>query len=216
MSIPNKNTFRNVLNSKKFAYLLGFLWADGYIAKTNNSIEINIIKEDYLELEQVFHTHIDWNIFYKQRKTKSGDLFGRPQVKIQKSLPELKSLLYETNYQNKSNGDPYNILSQIPIQIHNYWWRGYFDGDGSIAISKNGCRNLSFWSTKEQNWTSLSALMTSLNITFSIYTYTRKCGNSSSLTITHKEKIRKFYNYIYPNEFYDFGLKRKFIKFSLI
>jgi DNA-binding transcriptional regulator WhiA len=212
MSIPQ---FTSLVNQKEFVYLLGFLWADGYISKSNNSIEINIIKDDYESIQYPLSEHIKWNIFYKQRK-QNGIIFGKPQIKIQKSIPELKLFLLEHGYANKSGGSPTSILNAIPDNIKHYWWRGYFDGDGSIAISKNGCKNLSFWSVMTQDWTELSTLMSSLNIGFKIYLYQRKCGNSSSLTITRKQNIIIFRNYIYPDKKYDFGLKRKFDKFLLI
>lgn len=216
MSVQHTIKFPEIVKSKEFVYFLGFLWADGYISSANNSIEINIVRDDYIELDPVLSRHIQWNIFYKQRRTKNGISYGRPQVKIQKSLPDLKQFLLESNYQNKSGGSPSSILSEIPHSLSHYWWRGYFDGDGSIALSKNGCRNLSFWSTHDQDWTELSKLMTSLGVTFNIYFYTRKCGNSSSLTISHKDKIRKVRSYLYPQGIYDFGLKRKFDKLMMV
>lgn len=212
MSIPH---FMSLVKQKEFAYLLGFIWADGYISKSSNSIEINIVKDDYDIIETPLSQHIKWNIYHKQRKN-NGIAFGRPQIKAQKSIPEFKSFLLENGYGNKSGGSPYIILNSVPENIKHYWWRGYFDGDGSIAISKNGCKNLSFWSVITQDWTELSNLMESLNIMFKIYLYQRQCGKSSSFTITQKENIINFGNYIYPGREYDFGLKRKFDKFLLI
>jgi len=209
MSIPY---FKSLVKKKEFIYFLGFLWADGYISKSTNSIEINIVKNDFDIIAPVISRHIEWNIFHKQRKN-HGNPYGKPQIKAQKSLPELKSFLIEHNYGNKSGGSPSNILFIIPSELQHYWWRGYFDGDGSLAISKNGCKNLSFWSVINQDWSELSSLMTSLGIYFSIYSYQRSCGKSSSLTTTNKNNIIKFGKYIYPNFQYTFGLKRKFDKF---
>ncbi len=194
MSIPY---YQSLVKEKEFVYLLGFLWADGYISKVCNSIEINIVKEDYEVLSPVFSKHIKWNIFQKQRK-QNGIPYGRPQIKSQISLSLLKQFLLEYGYANKSG------------------WRGYFDGDGSIAISKNGCKNLAFWSTADQDWSELDSVLKSLGVKFSIYKYYRKCGNSSALTLTHTKRIRSVRSFLYPRNEYDFGLKRKFDKLMLV
>jgi DNA-binding transcriptional regulator WhiA len=212
MSIPY---FTSLVKDNEFVYLLGFLWADGYISKSTNSIEINITENDFNAIASPLSRHIEWNIFHKQRK-EHGSPYGKPQIKAQKSIPDLKSFLIENNYGNKSGGCPHSILSLISEDKQPYWWRGYFDGDGSLAISKNGCKNLAFWSVINQDWSDLSALMTSLEVTFNIYSYRRSCGNSSALTSTRKQSILKFGNYIYPQLRYDFGLKRKFDKFLML
>lgn len=212
MSIPQ---IEQLVNKKEFVYFLGFLWADGYIAKNTNSIEINILESDFTVLSPTFSVVAEWNIFHKQRR-RDGKLFGSPQIKAQRALPLLKTFLLEHGYNQKSGGSPFQILSTIPKSLHHYWWRGYFDGDGSLAISKNGCRNLAFWSVFNQDWNDLIKLMKTLGATYTIYFYDRKCGKSSALTSTRKESILKFGNYIYPNLEYDFGLRRKFDKFLLV
>ena len=212
MSIPQ---ISQLVKDKEFIYLIGFLWADGYISKPTNSIEINIIKDDFMSIAAPLSRHIEWNIFQKQRRTE-GYSYGKPQIKAQKAIPELKSFLIEHNYGNKSGVSPQSILSVIPHNTRLYWWRGYFDGDGSLAISKNGCKNLAFWSVINQDWSELSSLMRSLDSTFNIYFYERACGNSSALTSTRKQSILQFGKYIYPELQYDFGLKRKFDKFALL
>lgn len=212
MSIPQ---ISQLVKDKEFIYLLGFLWADGYISKPNNSIEINIKEDDFNVMSEPLSRHIDWNIFKKQRQV-NGNSYGKPQIKAQKSIPELKTFLIEHGYGTKSGGSPQSILSVIPANRRMYWWRGYFDGDGSLAISKNGCKNLAFWSVINQNWSELSSLMKSLGSTFNIYFYERSCGSSSALTSTRKQSILQFGKYIYPELQYDFGLKRKFDKFLLL
>jgi hypothetical protein len=212
MSIPE---IEKLVNDKYFVYFLGFLWADGWISKKWNAIEICIVEDDFKALKSVLCKHIIWGILKKQ-KYRDGKLFGRPQIRITKHLPELKRFLFMNNYQNKSGGTPKKILAKIPHNLQRYWWRGYFDGDGSIAISKNGCKNLGFWSTINQDWSEHNKLAKCLCIKFNIYKYRRHCGYSSSFTTANKEYIKSFGKYIYPNSQYDFGLKRKFKKFKLL
>jgi len=212
MSIPK---ISDLVNDGKFVYFLGFLWADGWISKRDNSIEIVIVESDFNELKDIFFNTINWNMYKKQRSVNKVS-FGKPQIRINKSLPELKIFLLNNGYALKSGGSPKQILDKIPKDLHHYWWRGYFDGDGSIAISKNGCKNLSFWSVIDQEWEDLKNVMYSCQIKFNVYSYRRKCGCSSSLTVTNKNHILLFGKYIYPNLSYDFGLKRKFDKFLLL
>jgi len=212
MSIPE---IEKLVNDKKFVYFLGFLWADGWISKKWNAIEICIVEDDFKCLKSILMKHVKWGLLKKQ-KYRNKKMFGRPQIRMTKHIPELKRFLLLNNYQNKSGGSPKLILSHIPETLHRYWWRGYFDGDGSISISKNGCKNLGFWSTLNQDWLELKTLVESMGLTFSIYTYKRKCGTSSSFTTANRKYIKKFGEYIYPHLKYDFGLKRKFNKFKLI
>ncbi len=211
MSIPYYTNPSSLVKEKEFVYFLGFLWADGYICKRTNSIEINIKQDDFENLSVPLGKFIHWNIFYKQRFI-NGKKYGAKQIKAQKSLSWLKPFLLEHGYGNKSGGDPASILSMIPQKLHFFWWRGYFDGDGCIALSKNGCRNLAFWSTIDQNWSSLIAMMTHIEVPFKVYLYERKCGNSSALTVTRTSSIIKIRNYLYPDGYDGIGLMRKFEK----
>ena len=80
MSIPQ---ISQLVKDKEFIYLLGFLWADGYISKPNNSIEINIKEDDFNVISEPLSRHIEWNIFHKQRQ-QHGRPYGQPQTKAQK------------------------------------------------------------------------------------------------------------------------------------
>ena len=97
-------------------------------------------------------------------------------------------------------------MNTIPDNLKHYWWRGYFDGDGSIR--KDGKR-LEISSGIKQDWSFISKLP---NIKFSIQRnayLNKKSGkiNSCSKILAFGENAKLFTDYIYNGEI--FGLERK-------
>lgn len=57
-----KNNFKSDLNNinADFAYILGFIWADGYVDKNYNNVKISCVLEDILEIEHIFYNTGNW------------------------------------------------------------------------------------------------------------------------------------------------------------
>jgi intein/homing endonuclease len=99
--------------------------------------------------------------------------------------------------------------------LKKYFFRGYFDGDGSIyKYEKYYQVGLNITSTYEQDWGFIVDLFNELNIKPKIKrtkykNKDNKTYNMSRVIIYNKIDIIKFCEYIYQN--YDFmGLKRKY------
>jgi len=209
--------------NERLAYLLGYFYADGSLHKTTvrrkrtkdiktyYSVSIEILSEDSyairncLDLLKIVYTEKsrfrknsskEQTCFYILNKNTNIDLF----IEICK---------------NKENTS--EAISKIPEAYRSYFLRGFFDGDGCINISKSSSGSrLYFYGSYNQEWLSLFQILKDLNIKYAYQKIERKNGKhkSSHIVISNKHGINIFFEYIYPNRLYDFGLLRKFDKLN--
>lgn len=214
------DTIKNLMNpnSKESAYTLGFIWADGTVSDT--MVSINIVETDMLNIEHIFDKLGIWSKYIFKSKT-------HPSWQQQKFLKcystELARFLAKYDYRNKSQAAQTKILSIIPEDLHFYFWRGYFDGDGCAYFKeisgKPSLRTISISSSYNQDWKEISNLMNKLDI--KAFSISKRIQNSksklSNFSIGSLPEIKKFIKYLYPNcEFDEIGLKRKFDKLNSI
>lgn len=165
--------FQNITNFE-VAYFLGFFWADGYIKHyiSNNinnwKIVLEINKEDAENIEKLMTNIGKWAIFKRKRKRSWKETWS-----YSTNNEILYKFLENNDFNKKSNCEPTKILNQIPCNLHCYFWRGFFDGDGSCC--KNGKRfNLKFSRTYNSNFLELQKKLLELNIK-KFYLYKNKC-----------------------------------------
>lgn len=209
--ISRFDLFANI-QCPEIAYTLGFLWADSHLYVEGNfkALRVNFLKKDYLAIKNILHYGIKWKVTFKP-KTKER----QPQAILYTSDEKLCNLLFDLDFHKKSLVSPTKILSKIPYYLHNYFWRGYFDGDGCIYLRKNNS-TLTLSASLLYDWTDIKLL---LDKTLNLYNYAirqkkSKNGNSSVVEIRNRPDILKFCNYIYSEKL--FGLKRKYRKYLLI
>lgn len=190
--------FENEID-EKIAYVLGFIWGDGYLNPKIYSIEVKIIKDDMDKLLPIFNSVGNWKIYEQKTKWKDVTI-----IKIY--CKELFSKFLKYDYLIKSNTSPIKILSIIPKNFKNFFLRGYFDADGYIGIRKYGV-SIGITSTYEQNWDFLKDW--NFKITKEISKIGHKCSRAR---IYNKNESQKFLDYIYDGEF--FGLPRKYEKYK--
>jgi DNA-binding transcriptional regulator WhiA len=130
----NRNFFEKIDNPVK-AYILGFIVSDGHIRKDSSGyyLMFSIKKEDKYLLESfcvVLGASIHAQNLVKRKSSNDGSYYLRFASK--KLVCDLYSL--GVPIKNKS-------LKAVPIDCKKYnqdFWRGMFDGDGSIGkASKN-------------------------------------------------------------------------------
>lgn len=208
-----KSGFLTDTSNKVNVYLLGFLWADGWIVNAGytHSLSMYLIKSDFLQIEPMLY---DFGIrtFYDRQRKRKGENFGRVSRGTTIQNKEVISFLWSNDYDKKSGCSPSKILSLIPTSLHHYFWRGYVDGDG--CISK---KEIALWSVIEQDWSEAKKLTESLGVSHSIYTYVRKSGKhkSSVFRMGGIDNIVRFGDFIYKD--YDgIGLCRKYDKYLLL
>jgi intein-encoded DNA endonuclease-like protein len=199
------------INKKETAYFLGFLWADGYIHhyvsnKINHyTISIEIKSSDAESIKDIFFNVGNWNI----QKRKRGDY--SEVTLFTTNNKDLYFFLKENRYDGKSLLEPTKILEKIPDDLKIYFWKGLFDGDGSVGLNGRGAF-FEIASTYDYEYLEIKKLFTTFEVVkFNIYRKIDKKNHKSSVIKIYGKEILK------TNPlFVDYGLERKNIKFKKI
>lgn len=207
---------------KEFAYLLGYLFADGYLGKRKSTLKdgsvkiyyqstIEIATEDSYAIEYCLkECDIKYTLSTRKRKNwKDQTLFIISRHN--KYINHIDFVL-----SNKLNMN--YATSILKKNLIPYFVRGFFDGDGSIYINeKHYTRQVVFSGPINYNWKFLLDLFTALGINTSEKNITRKNNNKySRLRFTKSNSIINFFKFIYPDRIFDFGLYRKFEKLDKV
>lgn len=189
-------------------YLLGLLWADGWLStiKRHHTISIEMLESDISSISEIFDITGNWLTYRRKRQNTNNYMIRRYLSEI-----DLWNFLSKNGYHDKSGKSACDILNKIPHNLQYLWWRGYFDGDGTVGKCQRS-RILSFCSGYNQDWLFVENLKNIIDIKFKYLTGQYKNGRHSKMYVGTKRDISIFFDYIYPNG-YDFGLKRKYDKF---
>lgn len=197
----------NKISDKNIAYFLGLFWADGniinYTSNNNehNRVTLEIVSDDAKDILPIINSIGKWSIRTRQRK------HWRQQTVISANNKQIFNFLKDNDYNIKSEESPTKILDRIPEHLTKYFWRGFFDGDGSISYAKHR-KMISFCGSYDQNWIDLENLLRKLSIKYSIFRKVESTGNKySKVLIQNKQGISNIIKYLSPS--YDLGLKRK-------
>lgn len=204
----------NILSSllenptKEWAYVLGFLWADGYLIG-KYGIGAEMLSSDYRDVEPIFDYVCPWLKSSRRRKGR------RMQSAIRIANKPLALLLDKHGYRTKSESCPRKILELIPRRLRYMWWRGFFDGDGCFYTNKKHYTyQVAITASFACDWEfRRSDLISEAGIKkVTIRRDSAKNGNKySQLRITNHPDCLTFFNYIYRD--YDgIGLSRKYLK----
>ena len=201
------------------AYLLGLLWADGSVIFANNKaktpqIKHSTKKEDNIFFRKIFLNTGDWGIY----ETRNQGSFTKKNNILEvnwTSNRELGEFLIENNYRNKIKS-PDKILSKLNNIEKQLWFRGFFDGDGSVTIIPKGHHSIAFTGHKEQDWYFIIKLFNEIGINkYKERIITSRGGFSSQIRITNKKDLNTFHKYLY-NDSINISLSRKREKFKLL
>jgi hypothetical protein len=196
--------FTNI-TEPEIAYFLGFFWADGHISESKNKssyLTLTFVKTDFIPLEKTLTKYINWNVRFKIPPNR------QEVVVLGFRGYRLGQFLIDHGYIMKSGGSPEKIINSIPEYLRHYWFRGYFDGDGTVRKNKGRC---AFSSTINQDWTFLISLCQKLNIEYSVYkNISPKNHKSSTFDIHGYKDASVLLKYIYRDLNVDkIGLPRK-------
>jgi hypothetical protein len=204
------------VTSSEVAYILGFLWADGCISsyrKGHAEIRCKIIKSDADDIEPTFNKTGNWKKYNYEYPTKKW----KPTSTFSTNNKFLYEFLMSMDYNEKSEKTADKILGMIPLNLRKYWWRGYFDGDGSIYTKGKNTSQLILAGSFTQDWNFVKQLFSDIDITnYRINKLISNRGHSSSnVRICAKQEVFSFLNYIYDGREVDgIGLNRKYLKFK--
>jgi hypothetical protein len=182
------------------SYILGFLWADGFLA-SNNSIGTEITTDDAEYLLPAFLKTGKWSTFSRHRNG------YKPQTKIVCSSKLFFEHLSSQGFKGRSHF-PRDLSTSFPDHLLSYWLRGYSDGDGCFYFNaKQSCRQITFTSSVEQDWTELEKIMDKVGVERFAIRRTDSKTRYSQFRITNKNDVVRLGSFIYQGD--SFGIKRK-------
>lgn len=124
---PNDDFF-NSIDSEVKAYLLGYLYADGYLA-ADGRIGIRL-QEDDVEILEMIQKYICPS---SPIESSNNQNFKRkPQHSIRWRSPIMYKRLQELGFCIDKTHTDSNIFQLIPEELKRHFLRGYTDGDGHI------------------------------------------------------------------------------------
>lgn len=190
-------------NDLLVGYLMGFIWADGYVSKKNNMISVYIVSSDMDDIKYLFAKSGDWRIYHNSVKK------GKDLTRISCHCFKLHKFLVENDYKNKSLNSPSLILKEKSNSYKIGFWRGYLDGDGCYHFNpKTRKKSISLSGDQKQDWSSYVCFLKNLNCKFSI----NRRKKSSYVATCDAKSILKIIDYIFGDTYDGIGLKRKFSK----
>lgn len=201
------------------AYALGFIFADGHLFKCKNKssygVTINIVESDAIYLDKSILSVSNW----MQRYFNKNDYTRKKQAKPQKryiihNKDLFNFLYYDLEFKHKNEFFSSKIFEFLPENLHRYFWRGFFDGDGCIYTPKDKGVRCYIAGSHDFNWQLLTDLCDKLSIYSHIKLQTNHTGGWSHFVIHRLYDCEKFINFIYGGVGKDgIGFTRKYIKY---
>lgn len=210
----NADLFINPVNPKVI-YTLGLLWADGNLNIQKNYMRSVCLKSTYPDGDEFYNimsSYGKWN-YYKYDKQNKRYKHLKPSIQIQTNNRPLVEFLTSVGYQSKSIDSADKILNIIPYYLQHYWFRGLFDGDGSLYI-KNRTIQVVLCGPINQKWEYFTELLIKLGVSYAEKKIQSNKGNSSIIRFTGANNCKRFLDYIYKDAHKDkIYLSRKYNKY---
>jgi intein/homing endonuclease len=198
-------------------YILGFLWADGFLYKSSKnhkycSLQCQILFTDYKILKNCFTKVGKWSLFIRKERVDKKGVKRQKNITLAINDIALVSKLISFDFNKKNYTPPNKLLKLIPKNKHYLFYRGYFDGDGCFYIT-NKAKQFILGSTYEQDWSSIVSLFNKIKIKkYKIQKNISKKGHKDSrIRVSSLDAVVKIANYLYQDRL-DIGLKRKYNK----
>lgn len=181
------------------AYVLGFLYADGNVVKTNRGTHyIAWYSADHTLLTQM-RGSVKAEHLIKLRAAKSGQVY-RMQVGSREWFDDLSCLGLHPNKTRRL------VLPDIPNQFKGDFVRGYFDGDGNVwvgyvhidRLKKTKTIQVAFTSASRDFLVSLRSQLVCVGLTGGGI-YTNKMATFSRLSFSVRDAL-KIYKIMYNAE----------------
>lgn len=214
----NAEGFKNI-DTLAHAYILGLLWADGTVSFANNKtktpqIKHSAKKEDNQDFRKIFQYTGNWGLYETRNQgsyTKKNNILEVNWT----SNRELGEFLIEMGYRKK-NESPIKIINKLNDEEKQLWFRGFFDGDGSVSIFPKGHHSITFTGSKNQDWKFVCELFNNIGVEkYRERIIESRNAYSSQIRVTNKKDIKIFQNYLYQ-DLPSLSLWRKREKFMLL
>lgn len=208
---PLKIPLETILTYPEICYVLGYIYADGTVAKNSNLVTLDILTKDMVVIKPFLEILCDWTYYDYDNSS------CQPHTKARMTNVEFRNFLVNCGFLEKSTTCPLDMFNRIPYPLQKYFVRGYLDGDGTIYMSKAKRVAVAFYATHDNDWRLLQQVFEQLNIVGYIYKECRTRGRSSNFRTSKKNDVIKFCEYVYENFMEDkIGLPRKYDKYLSI
>lgn len=214
----NPNVFINCITNEA-AYVLGLLWADGYISNSgrNRYIRIECLSSDMEHFSKILNKTGNWNYSNRIRKNEKG-LNKKPVTVANISNEPLYEFLTSVDFSEKSTESPDKMISLFKKDnLIKSFILGVIDGDGCFYFNKKyGLRQFTITSSFNQDWNYVEEIFKKSEIKYKIIRRENKTSGYSQIRVLNRENIKKIGDYIYGEETIEYGLQRKIEKFKKI
>lgn len=211
-------TLKNLTDEE--IYILGFLWADGYLTNKKKDFFYNlacqILFTDYTNIKSIFNKVGCWSEYIREAKTDKKNVHRKQNILLTISDVSFIKKLVNVDFDKKNHVSPEKLLKLIPKKKHYLFYRGYFDGDGCWYV-KHRYKQFFVSSSYQQDWSCIINLFNKLNIQYyNIKNTIRSNGHKDSMIrISNLDDVTKLAKYIYKDRL-DIGLNRKYQKIEHI
>lgn len=199
---------------KNMAYILGLIYADGWVSETpSKSVSISLKDEDKYLLE-IVKNYVSEGINLRKKGNSTLLVFNCKEMFDNVNKLGLK--LKKTNYTMR--------LPILKEEYYSHFLRGFFDGDGTVFKDRNWLK-VNFCSVDKEFLEEIQIMLSKNNIYSVINTEKRKgrlMKNPDGYTVANfdmhrlfirkQKELKKFYEYLYKN-CDNFFLTRKREKF---
>ena len=200
----------DVIDTEEKAYVLGLLYADGYINK--NGFEISLVEIDKEILEKLSTIFYDKIIlgYRKEKKYISGSKYlSKPQYRLTITSTKMKNdLIKHGCVQAKT----FKIrLPKLEDNLYKHFIRGYFDGDGCVCIPKKRPQNITVTITSNTKFCDEIAEYITNIVKINMKSCIRY-NDVGVVRLTGRKQVVKFMNWLYDVS--NIHLKRKYEKYQ--
>lgn len=207
----------NKIDTEEKAYWLGFLMADGCIHQRNGQDRLSLVVsiKDKNHLEK-FKKSLSFEGPIIDYTKKSGLFIG-----LVHSYIRITSQLLSNDLAKMGCTPRKTLTLQFP-ELNNdlvhHFIRGYFDGDGSVFISKEKhWRNSNIFSIIHFRFTGTKAFLSVLDKKINLSGRLIQVKNSKVYELSYKrnKKAKQFYNYLYKDATIFLERKKEIFKIHL-
>ena len=205
---PRNEYYFSKIDTEEKAYWLGFLYADGCVHSNNNEISINITDKEHIEKFKIAIGAVNHKITETNDKrfpnAKTLYQFTIKDEQLHKDLIQWGCVPQKSLLLNK--------IPNIPRDFISHFIRGYFDGDGSIALTKDNRNNNLMYRI---NIVGTKNFVENLlkEIGFGYITKEKRCKEIYYYNCGAKRDFEKLYNFLYKDA--TLYMERKKEKFDI-
>lgn len=205
------------IETEEQAYWLGFLYADGAVAKYKNEVKLSLAYKDMDHVIKfanfALKTGNGKEIVHEYKAKLKGQEFPSAKVQItnKKIIDDLKRL---GCVPNKSLILTFPNENQVPDYLIRHFIRGYFDGDGSIftPTAYPNARTISFVGT-QSFLSSLIKIFQNICTDFgTVNLYQKQNQQAWQFSKTKRDTNKEIYEYLYKDA--TIYLERKYERFA--